>query len=62
MSIGSRRRTKTYEDAMRSIDCTLWKETIKSELDSIKSNHTWELVSLLRGVNQFVANGFSKEY
>lgn len=40
---------KTFEDAMRSVDCTLWKTAIKSELESIKSNHTWELVRLPKG-------------
>jgi len=29
---------KTYEEAMRSIDVSFWKEVIKSELDSIVSN------------------------
>ena len=37
---------KTYDEAIKSIDSTFWKEAIKSELDSIMSNHTWELVDL----------------
>ena len=40
---------KTYEKAMRSIDVGFWKEAIKSELDSIVSNQTWELVELPKG-------------
>ena len=40
---------KTYEEAMRSIDVSFWKEAIKSELDSIVSNQTWELIELPKG-------------
>jgi len=29
---------KTYQEAMRSVDATFWKEAIKSEIDSLKSN------------------------
>jgi len=38
--------SKAYEEAIRSIDFSLWKEVIKSDLDSIVSNQTWELVEL----------------
>ena len=31
---------------MRSTDVSFWKEAIKSELDFIVSNQTWELVEL----------------
>ena len=31
---------KTYQEAMRSIDATFWKEAIKSEIDSLESNKT----------------------
>ncbi|GMI95547.1 hypothetical protein HRI_003224000 [Hibiscus trionum] len=40
---------KTYEEAIRSIDASFWKSAIKDELESIMSNHTWELVDLPRG-------------
>ncbi|XP_019173288.1 PREDICTED: uncharacterized protein LOC109168888 [Ipomoea nil] len=40
---------KTFEAAMRSVDAVFWKEAVQSELDSIKSNHTWELVELPKG-------------
>ena len=40
---------KTYQEAMRSIDATFWKEAIKSEIDSLESNKTWELTDLLKG-------------
>lgn len=40
---------KTYKEAMTSIDVTFWKEAINSELESIFSNYTWELVELPRG-------------
>ena len=34
---------------MRSIDASLWNEATKSELDSIMSNQTWELIDLPKG-------------
>ena len=40
---------KTYQEAMKSVDATFWKDAIHSELESIVANHTWELVVLPRG-------------
>ena len=40
---------KTYQDAIKSVDATFWKDAIHSELESIMANHTWELVELPRG-------------
>lgn len=40
---------KTFEEAMRSIDAVFWKEAINSEMESILSNKTWELVDLPKG-------------
>ena len=37
---------KTYKKAMASRDASFWKEGINDEMDSIISNHTWELVNL----------------
>ncbi|KAK4383708.1 Retrovirus-related Pol polyprotein from transposon TNT 1-94 [Sesamum angolense] len=37
---------KTYVEAITSIDSSFWKEAIKNELDSIMTNHTWDLVDL----------------
>ena len=34
---------------MNSIEGLLWKEAIRSEIDSILQNHTWELVDLPPG-------------
>ena len=34
---------------MNSLEGSLWKESIKSEIDSILQNHTWELVDLPPG-------------
>ena len=45
---------------MRSIDVSFWNEAIKSELDFILSNQTWELVELPMVVNPLVVNGSSK--
>ena len=43
---------KTYDEAMRSIDVIFWEEAIKSELESIVSNHTWDLYYLPNGCKQ----------
>jgi len=40
---------KTYQEAMSSIDAIFWKEAIKSEIDSLESNKTWELTNLPKG-------------
>ena len=40
---------KTYQEAMKSVDATFWKDAIHSELESIMANHTWELVEFPRG-------------
>ncbi|KAL2224241.1 UNVERIFIED_CONTAM: hypothetical protein Sindi_2947500, partial [Sesamum indicum] len=39
----------TFKDAMASLEAKQWKETIKSEMDSIVSKGTWELVNLPPG-------------
>jgi hypothetical protein len=36
---------RTIEETYSSLDADYWKEEIKSELDSIMSNGTWEVVS-----------------
>ncbi|XP_075074780.1 uncharacterized protein LOC142162334 [Nicotiana tabacum] len=41
--------SKTYSEAIRSINASFWKEDIKSELDSIVCNHTWDLTDLPKG-------------
>ena len=40
---------RTFHDDMTSPKSPLWKEAIKSEIDSILQNHTWELVDLPLG-------------
>ena len=40
---------QTYNEAIRSLEGPLWKEAIKSEIDSIMQNYTWELVDLPPG-------------
>ena len=40
---------RTFHEAVTSSESPLWKETIKSEIDSILQNHTWELVDLPPG-------------
>ncbi|KAF3636406.1 putative tyrosyl-DNA phosphodiesterase 2-like [Capsicum annuum] len=37
---------QTIKEAMSSSDSSFWKEAVNSEIDSILSNHTWELVDL----------------
>jgi hypothetical protein len=36
---------RTIEETYLSLDADYWKEAIKSEMDSIMSNGTWEVVS-----------------
>ncbi|KAL0555831.1 hypothetical protein IC582_004332 [Cucumis melo] len=40
---------KTYQETLNSIDSSMWKKAIKSELDSLVMNHTWDLVDLPMG-------------
>ena len=36
----------TYKEAVNSAEGHLWKDAIRSEIDSIMHNYTWELVDL----------------
>ena len=40
---------RNFKEAMNSTESLMWKEAIKSEIDSILHNHTWELVDLPLG-------------
>ncbi|KAL0556828.1 hypothetical protein IC582_005345 [Cucumis melo] len=40
---------KTYQEALNSVESSMWKEAIKSELDSLVMNHAWDLVDLPMG-------------
>ncbi|KAA0052337.1 ty1-copia retrotransposon protein [Cucumis melo var. makuwa] len=40
---------KTYQEALNSVESSMWKEAIKSELDSLVMNQTWHLVDLSHG-------------
>ena len=40
---------QTYKEAVNSTESPMWKEAIKSEIDSLLHNHTWELVDLPSG-------------
>ena len=40
---------QTYKEAVNSTESLIWKEVIKSEINSILHNHTWELVDLPSG-------------
>ena len=40
---------QTYKEAVNSMERLMWKKAIKSEIDSILHNHTWELVDLPSG-------------
>ncbi|GJZ20752.1 pol polyprotein [Tanacetum coccineum] len=42
----------SYREAVTSSEGHQWKEAIKSEIDSILQNHTWELVDLPPGYRQ----------
>nr|GEW84024.1 zinc finger, CCHC-type [Tanacetum cinerariifolium] len=41
--------SSSYQEAVTSSEGHQWKEAIKSEIDFILQNHTWELVDLLLG-------------
>ncbi|GJY20727.1 retrotransposon protein, putative, ty1-copia subclass [Tanacetum coccineum] len=43
------KRARTKELSGNFLGMAQWKEAIKSEIDSILQNHTWELVDLLSG-------------
>ena len=43
------REHQTFNEAVNSTESFLWKEVIKSEIDFILHNHTWELVDLPPG-------------
>jgi hypothetical protein len=53
----------TIEEAYPSPDVDFWKEAIRSEMDSIMSNATWEVVepSVLMGVSPLGVNGCSRK-
>ena len=40
---------KTFKEAISSRDSSFWKKAINDEMNSIMSNHTWELVDLPKG-------------
>ncbi|RVX20813.1 Retrovirus-related Pol polyprotein from transposon TNT 1-94 [Vitis vinifera] len=40
---------QTFKEAVNSTEGLMWKEAIKSEIDSILQNHTWEIVDLPPG-------------
>jgi len=40
---------KEIPKPIKSIDAIFWKEAIKSEIDSLESNKTWELIDLPKG-------------
>jgi len=40
------REPQTFKEAMSTPKAQMWKETINSEIESILSNHTWELTNL----------------
>lgn len=41
-----------YQEALNSIESSMWKEVIKSELDSLTINWAWNLVDLPKGSKQ----------
>ncbi|KAG7552374.1 Zinc finger CCHC-type [Arabidopsis thaliana x Arabidopsis arenosa] len=49
MTFLSEYEPQTYKAAMESLEASYWKEAIQSEVESILSNHTWELVDLPPG-------------
>ena len=52
---------QTYKEAVNSTESLMWKEAIKSEIDSILHNHTWELVDLPSGCKPLSSKWIFKE-
>ncbi|KAK8557125.1 hypothetical protein V6N13_035229 [Hibiscus sabdariffa] len=52
---------QTYNDVIRSPESTLWKDAIKSEIESIMQNHTWELVDLPPGIKPLSSKWIFKQ-
>ena len=50
----------TYMDAMQRSDFEKWLEAIKFEMESMKVNDVWTLVTHLKGLNPLGVNGSSK--
>ncbi|KAA0048184.1 ty1-copia retrotransposon protein [Cucumis melo var. makuwa] len=48
--------SKTYQEALNSIESSMWKEVIKSELDSLVINLTWDLLDLPMGNKPLVGD------
>src|SRR5579862_6779626 len=40
----------SYDEAVTDIDADMWQQAMKSELDSMYSNHVWELVNAPEGI------------
>ena len=49
----------TIEETYPSPDADLWKEAVRSEMDSIMSNITWEIVDRPYGCKPIGCNGYS---
>ena len=41
---------KSYEEAMRSLDCNKWQKAIESEIESMKINKVWTLVEASKDI------------
>ena len=52
---------RTIEEAHSSPDADYWKEAVRSELDSIMSNGTLEVVERPYGCNRLDASGYSRK-
>ena len=50
---------QTYKEVVNYPEGPLWKEAIKSEVNSILQNYTWELVNLPPGVSIWMLKQFS---
>ena len=52
---------RTIEEAYSSPDANLWKEAVQSEMDSIMSNETWEVVECSYGCKPIGCNWVFKK-
>ena len=51
---------QTFKAAMSSSESIYWKEAVNSEIESILSNHTWELADLPPGNKPLVSKWIFK--
>ena len=50
-----------YNEAIQDKDATLWQKAMKTEMESIYSNHVWTIVEAPNGVKPIGCSGSTRE-